>query len=236
MNRTICKGAFGLSAVAFAAMASATPIFWSTGKGLSSGQVDPHWTVEKIQGSTSFISPGNGYVMNDGVFPVVGAYEHVGYTISKWISFTTDGYCNSDDIFKFTQRFWLDPSDTENETNPSGGLNYRLSGKFSSDNASEMYLNDILITGLPYYEPIQGYSWQATKEFNITSGFVAGWNEVSYLVGSASTMGGNEGPMEEWMALRVEGQLSAVPEPATMAILGLGLATAVRRRVKRQTA
>ncbi len=240
MFRTICKGAFGLSVVALAAAAAATPIFWSTGEGLTSGQMDSHWTVEKIQGSTSFVSPGSSYVMNDAVFPVVGAYEHVGYTNSKWISFTTDGYCNSDDIFKFTQRIWIEPGDFSNQDTPeeeeNPGQSYRLSGKFSSDNASEMYLNGTLITGLPYYEPVQGYSWQATKEFDISSGFVAGWNEVSYLVGSASTMGGNEGPMVEWMALRVEGQLSAVPEPATMAVLGLGLATAVRRRVKRRTA
>jgi|CXWL01.1.fsa_nt_gi hypothetical protein len=229
MIRTIYKSAFGLSVVALSALASAAPTFRNTGEDLSIGQVDSHWTVEKVQGSTAFFSPGNSYVMNDTVFPVVGAYEHLGYSDSKWISFTTDGYCNSDDIFKFTQRFWIDSGGGGTIIIPDSA-GYRLTGKFSSDNASEMYLNGNLITSLPYYEPVQGYSWQATKEFNITSGFVTGWNEVSYLVGSASTMGGNEGPMVEWMALRVEGEFQAVPEPATMAMIGLGFATLVRRK------
>jgi len=192
------------------------------------GMSDPHWIVEKVQGSSQFVNGTASKVMNDTVFPVVGAYENEGFSQSKWISFTTDGYCNSDDIFKFTQRFYLDPGSYGNLGVPDSSL--QLTGQFSSDNASEMYLNGNLVGGLPYYEPIQGYSWQAHQQFDLRSGFVSGWNEISYLVGSASTMGGHEGPVVEWMALRVEGSFEAVPEPATFALIGLGLVGVIKRK------
>lgn len=221
--------AAGLSALAASASAD-LPKFWSTGEGLSSGAADSHWIVEKVQGSTSFAGPGPAYVMDSSSFPVLGAYTNRDYTNSKWVSFSADAYCNNDDIFRFTQRFYIDPGFGGMIVVPDA-MRLQFTGLFSSDNASEMRVNGTLLAGLPYYEPVGGYSFEARKRFDASHLLRQGWNEVSYLVGSANTMGANVGPITEWMGLRVEGkiELVPVPEPATIAGIGIGCASLVRR-------
>lgn len=226
------KGAILLSGLIASSSAVAAPRFYNTGENLDSGMSDVHWKASKIQGSTYYLGTGSTYVMDKSIFPVVGAYTHTGYTNSSWISFSPDAYCNSDDIFKFSQQFYIDESYW---TAHSPDLpTIRFYGKFSSDNASEMYVNGNLVTGLPFFDPIKGYSWQTKKEFDASSFLRAGWNDVSFLVGSASTMGGNVGPITEWMGLRVEGTLEVnpVPEPASMISLGVLAFGAILRRKK----
>lgn len=225
------KGVLLFTGIAVAASSMATPRFYNTGEGLDTGMLDPHWKASKVQGSTHYLGTGSSYVMDKSIFPVVGAYTHAGYTNSSWISFSPDGYCNSDDIFKFSQRFYIDESYW---TGHSPDQPFRFYGRFSSDNASEMYVNGNLIAGLPFFDPIKGFSWQTNREFDASAFLRAGWNEVTYLVGSASTMGGNVGPITEWMGLRVEGtlELNPVPEPASVITLGSMALCLLKRRRK----
>lgn len=223
------KGACLLSGLLIATSGLASPRFYNTGEGLDSGSIDSHWKVSKIQGSTHYLGTGSAFVMDKAIFPVVGAYTHAGYTNSSWISFSPDAYCNSDDIFKFSQQFYIDESYWTGHSPDQSP--FRFYGRFSSDNASEMYVNGSLVTGLPFFDPVKGYSWQTNREFDASAYLRAGWNDVTYLVGSASTMGGNVGPITEWMGLRVEGtlELNPVPEPAAMVALG-GMTLAMLRR------
>lgn len=233
------KGAAAVAGCALAAASWAQPKFWDTGEGLAGGMADGHWTATRVEGSTLHFGTTSSYVMDEATFPVVGAYVHNGFSTSKWISFSLDGLCNSDDIFRFDQTFYLDPAlfgsgggtgNTGNNGHSDAGAT--LKGLFSSDNASAMYVNTQLVAELPFYTAAQGYSWQARKAFDASTYLRGGWNTVSFLVGSGDTMGGNTGPNVEWLGLRVEGELttSAVPEPGTWAALGLGAAALARRR------
>lgn len=211
-----------------ASSASAT-VFHNTGRGLADFARDPNWIVERVQGGTPFTGPQAAWVMDTTSYPVIGAYRHQGYSSSKWITIGRDGTCANNDIFRFSTTFTL-PGGSSNDDPPTGpGTGYRFTGKFSSDNASELYVNGQLIAALPHYGPL-GYSFQAIKDFDATNALRGGVNTVSFLVGSADTMGSNQGPMFEWMGLRAEGTLSPVPEPASLATIGIGVAALLRRR------
>lgn len=227
---------------ALVAGASAAPTFWNTGQGLQSFDRDLHWTAEKVQGSSNFQGAQQAWVMDTQSYPVLGQYNRRDYTNSQWISFSRDGYCANNDIFRFTTTFEI-PTTGSGGSGGSGGtgsgnnqtqgggdaFGYTFKGKFSSDNASEMYVNGQLVSGLPFYGEL-GYSFEAAKAFDASAYLREGINTVSFLVGSADTMGGNAGPVTEWMGLRVEGAIQAVPEPASMAVVATGFAALMRRR------
>ncbi len=228
MNRYMVSiAALVLAAVPSAGLAQAK--FWSTGEGLGSFARDSHWTCEKVQGSSTFDGIQSAWVMDQSSYPVNGGYNRNSYSQSRWISFTRDAYCNNDDIFRFTTTFTLPNGLGSIGAGGDSFQDYRFTGKFSSDNASEMYVNGQLVEGLPYYGPL-GYSFEAAKSFDATSFLRPGLNTVSYLVGSANTMGANVGPVTEWMGLRVEGQLTAVPEPATLGAIVIGCVGLIKRR------
>lgn len=233
------KGLPLLVAMAMGGLASAAPKFWDTGEGLSGGMADLHWTAQKVAGSTLHFGTTPTYVMSETSYPVAGAYRHAGFSTSKWVSFSLDGLCNSDDIFRIEQRVYIDPALLAGNggtvpigSEPGGGGSIVFRGAFSSDNASEMYVNGTAVASLAYYSASEGYSWQARREFDAGEHLQGGWNTVTFLVGAGDTMGGNAGPNVEWLGLRVEGEIEvhAVPEPATLAALALGLAAFRRRR------
>ena len=87
-----------------------------------------------------------------------------------------------------------------------------LNGQWAADNSGD----DILINGVSTAQP-GGGSYGGLTGFSVTSGFVSGLNTIDFLV---TNDGGPTG-------LRVEGALTAdVPEPMSLAILGVGLAGA----------
>jgi hypothetical protein len=230
-NRKTLLAGFVTLLVGGAAVSQAAPRFWNTGEGLVSFDRDSHWVAEKVQGSSVFEGSQSAWVMDTSIYPVNGAYNRTSYSNSQWISFTRDAYCNNDDIFRFTTTFTIDGSQGSG-IGLGGGLGdagYRFTGKFSSDNASELYVNGHLVSSIAYYGT-GGYSFEVAKDFDGTAYLQNGLNTVSVLVGSANTMGANVGPVTEWMGLRVEGTVAPVPEPASLIAVGLGAAWAARRR------
>ena len=130
---------------------------------------------------------------------------------------------------------WIGPNTDSALDGASGQYDYRttfdltgfvattaaLNGQWSADNAGI----DILINGVSTGQTVA--SFDAFQNFSVASGFIDGINTIDFLVTNG------DGPT----GLRVEGALtatadvSAVPEPMSLAILGVGLAGAgfVRR-------
>lgn len=225
-----------VAALSAAPLAQASPKFWNTGENLNSFDRDAHWVAEKVVGSSIFEGTQQAWVMDKNSYPVMGAYNRHSYTNSSWISFNREAWCSNDDIFRFSTTFTI-PNGGGNSSQGGSGAghgdaptSYRLFGKYSSDNASELYVNGHLVAQLAYYSPSEGYSFEVPRQWDGTEYLQTGLNTVSILVGSANTMGANVGPVQEWMGLRVEGELRAVPEPATLATLGVAIFGLARRK------
>ena len=128
---------------------------------------------------------------------------------------------------------WIGPKTDSALDGPSGQYDYRTTFNLTGFNATTAALTgqwaaddagvDILINGVSTKQTVNGFS--AFNSFSVTSGFISGLNTIDFLVQN------NGGPT----GLRVEGALTAaVPEPATLAILSVGLVgIAFFRRFKR---
>ena len=89
----------------------------------------------------------------------------------------------------------------------------RISGFLSADDQVEVALNGNANIVVPF-TPDQGYG--SLYAFSISSGFRSGINELNFLV---------QNTHESVEGLRVAGLTSAaVPEPASLAMVGLGVA------------
>ena len=174
---------------------------------------DPHYTLVSVPGGTSAIR-------------ILTSLS--GFPIPPWVA---DNSTSA----------WIGPDTTDAE-GPVGDYLYRttfdltgliaatasLSGRWSSDNAGlDIILNGVS-TGI---NSPSLTSFETFTPFTINSGFVSGVNELIFRVNNA---GGPTG-------LRVEiagtADPSAVPEPASFVLVGLGLTAAhVVRRARQRAA
>jgi len=214
--RKIWKGAAVavLAVSAFATPAKASPVtLFSTGVDdlgvqLPAGANDSHWSI---------VAPaGPGVVVTDQS-PAGGNYFQS--PASKWIWVSADG-TPENGTYTFRQTFDL------TGFNPATAV---ITGDWGVDNSAEILLNGATPTGsgaldLPFGFP----AFQQLNGFQITGGFVAGINTLDFVV----TNSGGPG------ALNVTNltATAAVPEPGSLALLGLGVIGGVIRRRRKTLA
>ncbi|MCS7315966.1 MAG: PEP-CTERM sorting domain-containing protein [Bryobacterales bacterium] len=208
-----------LALMAFVMSAGAAPIaipgLYSTGTS-GEGNVDPYYWL-----AASPYGPLPVYVVTTDGFPIPPWAANNGS--SRWISRTANAQADAVGFYTFRTTFDL-----------TGFLPHTavIVGQWSSDNSAQIWLNGVF-TGiaLNWEQPF----W-SLHNFTITSGFQAGLNILDFVVENWDCPGCND-----WnpVGLRVnilEATAEPVPEPATFALLGIGLIGLglLRRGLKRE--
>jgi len=137
---------------------------------------------------------------------------------------------------------WIGPVGDGALNGPAGAYDYRvtfnltgfnpatasLAGQFAVDDS----VTDILLNGGSTGN--SGVGFTTFIPFSISSGFTAGINTLDFLVVNG---GGPTGLRVEFTSATASPAVSGVPEPATLALLGAGLAGlgAIRRRRKQKS-
>lgn len=179
---------------------------------LTDGVADGHWNLSSNPGEYT----STAYVLNSSTYPQ-NPYWNLSGSDSKWIqpgSGSNDTHMIGE--YRYTQNFDL-----------SGYLanTAQLKLRYAADNeVSDVLLNGVSL-GLGSHVGFSLSDWKT-----VNSGFVSGMNSLTIV-----TTNYNDTTSYNPTGLRAEvmGTVEAVPEPTTTAVLGLGVAAFMRKRIRK---
>jgi hypothetical protein len=182
------------------------------GNPLPDGSIDPNYSI-----ISSPLGAIDAIVINSGGFPITpGPWAPNGG--SKWIGPQADqSVGNTPGEYIYRTIFDLSGFDLATVV---------LSGSWTSDNDSSIRINGVAVGPTVSFT---GYA--SLVGFSITNGFVSGLNTLDFVVNNGSD---SDNPTGLLVEVRGEGDLAAIPEPASFALIGLGLVglAAIRRTRK----
>lgn len=189
------------------------------GNPLPDGSVDPHYSL--IQAPPDLgLGPGAFVALSDR-YPLSNYQMWIpNSSSSKWIAPQADQQAfvegnNVAGTYIYQLTFDLTGYDPASAS---------ISGLWATDNPGQDILINGLSTGITHTDGAQGYSFQFFSSFTITSGFVAGLNNLDFVVYNTPLPPDIPGWYSNPTGLRVElsGTVDPVPEPPSLTLLALG--------------
>jgi hypothetical protein len=136
---------------------------------------------------------------------------------------------------------WIGPNNDNSLDGPPGNYDYRttfdltgldpstaiLTGAWAMDNSGISILLNGVATGITRPDPtLTGNPFMSFANFSINSGFVAGVNTLDFIINNDKVNGGTS-PNPTGLRVEISGTAassSAVPEPASLVLVGAGFA------------
>jgi len=189
----------------------------SIGTPLTAGAIDPHWQLVAGPGVST---PMPAFVVNNQ-HPFGNYFET---TDSRWIWVNAGGTVSPGGPYTFRLQFDLTGLDPSTAT---------LAGSWGIDDTNgRIELNGATPTGTGLaLVPTSFDNFNLLHAFTITGGFVAGINYLDFTATDVSNPGG----LNVTALTGVASAASAIPEPSSVALLGVGLAVLLTLRSLKRT-
>lgn len=204
------------TALALTQTAIAGPIsgLFNTGAGFSTNAQDTHYALTVQQGNT--VAGAYGYVADNAGYPDGSPWIGNSSTASKWLTPFADEAASFDPTVNGVYRWRLSFNLTGFDLATAS-----FSGRWAADNNGRVLLNGVQIG--------TANSFSSWSSFTASTGFVSGINTLDFVVTNLFQSTGNP------TGVRVEfvnSAANAVPEPESLALLGIGLLALARRRTR----